>query len=196
MRKLILFSFLIILIINASCLCEDNQININEASLEELDKLSGIGPSKAQAIIDSRPFNSIDDLIEVSGIGEVTLENIKTQGIACVSKEEYNADKREIEEEEKEDEEKDKSNFEDDEIKEKQEIVKEVVEIKREKVENIQKELIVLTNLDRKDIKSEKNKENLDKNNYAVYGLIGFGILLLFLFIIKNYKRVRKNEFK
>src|SRR3989344_2130943 len=79
--------FLIFLLPNISAICNESQININTASLEELDALSGIGPVKAQAIIDTRPFNSVDDLINVNGIGEVTLNNIKLQGLACVSNE-------------------------------------------------------------------------------------------------------------
>ena len=79
--------FFIFLLPNISAVCNETQININTASLEELDLLSGIGRIKAQAIIDTRPFSSVEDLINVNGIGEVTLNNIKLQGLACVSNE-------------------------------------------------------------------------------------------------------------
>ena len=59
-------------------------IDINSASQEDLEKLSGIGPAKAQAIIEARPFSSLNDLIRVKGIGEKTLQKIKEQGLACL----------------------------------------------------------------------------------------------------------------
>ena len=56
-------------------------ININTATSEQLKTLSGIGDVKAQAIIDYRTehggFNSIDELLNVKGIGEKTLEKIR-----------------------------------------------------------------------------------------------------------------------
>lgn len=61
-------------------------INLNQADVTQLQKISGIGPKKAADIIAYREqvgaFKSVDDLLEVSGIGEKTLANMRDQ--VCV----------------------------------------------------------------------------------------------------------------
>ena len=58
-----------------------DRININTATLDQLDTLPGIGPSLAQAIIDYRreegDFQRTDDVTKVSGIGSATYDRIK-----------------------------------------------------------------------------------------------------------------------
>jgi len=51
--------------------------NANKASLEDLDKLSGIGPVYAQKIVDNRPYKDYIELSTKSGIPKSTLEKIK-----------------------------------------------------------------------------------------------------------------------
>jgi competence ComEA-like helix-hairpin-helix protein len=63
--------------------CAAGQININAAPANELEQITQIGPSRAQQIIALRPFESVNDLARVSGIGEGTLEVIEAQGLAC-----------------------------------------------------------------------------------------------------------------
>lgn len=56
---------------------ESGKININTASIGELDSLPGIGPSYAQSIIDGRPYSSIEGIKSIKGIGDATYEKIK-----------------------------------------------------------------------------------------------------------------------
>ena len=57
------------------------RIDLNTASAEELQRLEGIGPVLAEAIVQDREkngkFQSVDDLTRVSGIGEKRLEAIR-----------------------------------------------------------------------------------------------------------------------
>jgi competence protein ComEA len=56
-------------------------VNINSASKEQLETLDGVGPVKAQAIIDYRkkngPFKTVEDIKKVNGIGDATFNSIK-----------------------------------------------------------------------------------------------------------------------
>jgi len=165
--------FFLFPIVSASC--DSNQIDINEASAEKLDELYGIGPAKAEAIINARPFEKIDDLINVLGIGEITLNKIKEQDLACV------------------DSSKEKNESGDDKDETELAEINEFYEESEEKKEEVKMEEIQTIMLSPKDIKSENNTEQLDKNTLSIYGLVIFCVLLVFLF---RFRKIRKNEFK
>lgn len=61
----------------AAKLASGTKININTADKATLEKLAGIGPVKAKAIIDGRPYKTIEDVMRVSGIKGKTFEGIK-----------------------------------------------------------------------------------------------------------------------
>ena len=56
-------------------------VNVNTATLEELQLLPGIGPSRARSILAAREqkggFKSVDELAEVKGIGEASLARLR-----------------------------------------------------------------------------------------------------------------------
>ncbi len=165
MNKLILFFMIVFLIANICSNCEEGQIDINSASASELEELDGVGEKISQYIIDEQPFDSVDELIEVYRIGEVTLEKIKKQGLACVNDDE--------EDNEKEDEKKETK---------KKLIIEEEVAQKNKTTSVVTGEVI---ELGAQNIKSEGFLQRLDVSNYAIYGFVIFSILLGLLFVLK-----------
>lgn len=69
-------------------------VNVNTATAEELETLTGIGPALAQAIVDYRAehgaFRSAEDLLLVKGIGEAKLEGFRAE--ITLTEEEHNED--------------------------------------------------------------------------------------------------------
>jgi len=57
-------------------------IDLNSASSAELDKLPGIGPSRAQAIIANRPFKGKDELVQRKIVPQSVYDQIKDKVIA------------------------------------------------------------------------------------------------------------------
>lgn len=71
--------FILLLVINISFAA----VNINTATIEELQKVKGIGPAKAQAIVEYRnthgAFKSTDELIKIKGFGTKSVAKLESQ---------------------------------------------------------------------------------------------------------------------
>jgi competence ComEA-like helix-hairpin-helix protein len=64
--------------------CKEGQVDINTATEAQLRTVKGVGPKKAQLIIENRPYASVDDLRKIKGVGAKTLE--KWRPSLCVGK--------------------------------------------------------------------------------------------------------------
>ena len=65
---------------NTSYAVGTEKINLNTATMEQLQELPGVGPVTAQRIVDYRensPFSAPEDLMEVKGIGQKTFAKLK-----------------------------------------------------------------------------------------------------------------------
>lgn len=92
MIKSLLLTLILILVPSSQTLASSTEkyegieitVNINQATAEELAVLlNGVGLKKAQAIVDYREefgqFKTVDDLVHVKGIGEVTVEKNRSR---------------------------------------------------------------------------------------------------------------------
>jgi len=85
MKKLIPIIVLALLAVSSGAIAADaipnGVVNVNTASADELQYLPRVGPALAGRILEFReangPFEAIDELVAVRGIGETSLENLK-----------------------------------------------------------------------------------------------------------------------
>jgi len=169
LRWLVILTFFVFSVVFVSSLCEEGQIDINTASETELQDITQIGPARAKEMLTLRPFSSVDDMIRITGIGENNINSIKSQNLACVDDENTEEEKEEV-------------------VNNETAPVEEIA-IKETTPKNIELQPIELNT---KAIKSE-NSEDLGKNNYTAYSLVGFGILIIALLALnKNSKK--RNE--
>jgi len=180
MKKIIVFVMIVLILTFISAECSENQVNINTADKNELMKIKYIGDSRAEQLISLRPFNSIDELIRIKGIGETYLQRIKEQGLACVDNQENSNEIKIAEKHKKKTNETENSSQ-----KENKTLLK-----KENLTKTSQIQVIKLNPQVIKTLNSEKNKE---KENYALYGFIAFSFLIIVLSAIKQYKD-KKNE--
>lgn len=58
-------------------------IDVNSATLEQIQEIIHIGTARAEELINLRPYDSIEGLSRISGIGPARIKDIKSQGLAC-----------------------------------------------------------------------------------------------------------------
>jgi len=58
-------------------------VDLNSATVDQLDDIVHIGPARAADIVRLRPFSSVDDLVRVPGISSARLRDIVAQGLVC-----------------------------------------------------------------------------------------------------------------
>lgn len=63
--------------------CRGNQVDVNDASPGELERIVHIGSARAEQLEEHRPFTDVRDLTRISGIGERRLLDIVEQDLAC-----------------------------------------------------------------------------------------------------------------
>ena len=61
----------------ARSLRDGGRLDVNRASQSELELLPGIGPALSERVVEGRPFDDLDDLLQVRGIGPRTLERLR-----------------------------------------------------------------------------------------------------------------------
>ena len=76
----VLLSLFMCLAFSVSCFAA---VNLNTATKEELESVTGIGPVKAQAILEYRrfngPFRKVDDLKKVKGFGDKSVAKLRSE---------------------------------------------------------------------------------------------------------------------
>lgn len=195
--KIFLILFFLGFLINfVSAACNSTQIDINSASTTELDKIDHIGLSVANYIIDYRTnnktFDSLDELVNIKYISPNYVEDIKTEGLACIS--DGNSNNTNQESAQIQETSQDIPNSTEDASTQKSNPIATASVIVSDEKEPAKESLpqINLSPLSPKDIKTGINF--LSPGDYAVYGLVAFCILLLALFAVK-IKFPRKTEF-
>jgi competence ComEA-like helix-hairpin-helix protein len=157
---------LLILLLSSFALaeCSESQIDINSATIEELNEINGVGPATAEKIIEERPFGKLEDLDNVYGIGEKKLADIIEKNLACVGDEEKIEEKVE-------------------------KIIK--TKIKPVVLESVEEKVIFLG--DEKEVNEENyyTSKNWKVGEFLPYG---FGIFLILIIILLFFKTPRRSK--